>query len=209
MALLLLLLAKSIALGLAIAAPLGPIGTLCINRTIERGFWAGFAGGFGTALADATYAGLAAAGFAAFAGFVDAVDVPLRIVGGLFMLWLGWRGLRAPARSVGAARVEARDLVGTFAATYLLTLANPATIFSFVAIFAGLGLAEGTGGVGFAVVVAGVFAGSLLWWLFLSGTVAVLRHRLPEAFARWAALVSGLVLVAFGLWAIGSLARFF
>ena len=164
--------------------------------------------GFGTALADATYAALAAAGFAAFTSVLSMVDVPLKVVGGLFMLWLGWRGMRAPAVTARAARVDARDLLGTFAATYLLTLANPATIFSFVAIFAGFGLAEGANPVGFALVVAGVFVGSLLWWLALSGTVATIRHKLPERFARVVAIVSGLVLVAFGLVALGSILPF-
>lgn len=85
------LILKSIVLGLAVAAPLGPIGALCINRTLERGFWAGVAGGFGTALADAVYASLAALGFSAFAATLATIDTPLKIIGGLFMVWLGWK----------------------------------------------------------------------------------------------------------------------
>lgn len=203
---LLVLAAKAVLLGVAIAAPLGPIGTLCINRTVERGFWGGFSGGLGTALADATYAGLAAAGFAAFSGFLGAVDAPLRLVGGLFVIWLGWRGLRPRPGKVAAARVAARDLLGTLTATYLLTLANPATILSFAAIFAGLGLVDADDRVGLMVVVVGVFAGSLMWWLALSATVAVLRHKLPDDFSRWIARLSGGLLVAFGAMAILSLA---
>ena len=165
----LLLFAKSIALGLAIAAPLGPIGVLCINRTLEKGFWAGMAGGLGTALADASYATLAAAGFAAFSAMLQVVDLPLRLIGGGFMIYLGIIGLRAPVAKKAAA-VGARDLIGTVSATFLLTIANPATILSFAAIFAGLGLANQPG-FDAALVVAGVFTGSLMWWLFLSGTV--------------------------------------
>lgn len=74
------LFAKSVLLGLAIAAPLGPIGALCINRTLERGFAAGVAGGLGTALADACYAALAAIGFAAFAGFLSGIDIDRKSV---------------------------------------------------------------------------------------------------------------------------------
>lgn len=194
---------KSVLLGLAIAAPLGPIGVLCVNRTLERGFWAGMAGGLGTALADASYAALAGAGFAVFAAFLAMIDTPLKLFGGLFMIVLGARGLWAvPAKR--AAAVGARDLFGTVAATYVLTIANPATILSFAAIFAGLGLVTAHDGLGIAQVIFGVFAGSLLWWAFLSGLVAALHHRLPAGFARGSAIVSGLVLIGFGLFAVSS-----
>lgn len=196
---------KSLVLGVAIAAPLGPIGALCISRTLERGFWAGLAGGLGTALADAAYALLAAAGFAAFSSALARIDMPLKLGGGLFLLWLGWRSFRsAPARQ--AARVGARDLIGTIAATFALTIANPMTILSFAAIFAGLGLAQAEGAGSALPVVAGVFSGSLIWWAALSGGVALAHRRLPESFAHRVAQVSGLVLIGFGLWAIGSLA---
>lgn len=194
---------KSLFLGLAIAAPLGPIGALCINRTLERGFVAGVAGGLGTALADAVYAALAAFGFAAFSNILGVIDTPLRLVGGVFMLWLGWKSMRpAPPRKV--AKVSARDLIGTTAATFLLTITNPMTILSFAAIFAGLGLASGTGAATAVLVVCGVFVGSMLWWCILSGGVALARHRLPDAFAMWVSRLSGVILIAFGLWAVGS-----
>ena len=194
---------KSILLGLAIAAPLGPIGALCINRTLERGFLAGLAGGLGTALADGTYATLAAAGFAAFSDVLARIDIPLRLAGGAFMLWLGWKSMTpGPARK--AATVSARDLVSTTAATYLLTIANPATILSFAALFAGLGLVSASGYSEALPVVAGVFAGSMLWWCILSGGVALMRHRLPKGLTLWVSRLSGIILVGFGLWALGS-----
>lgn len=198
-----LLFAKSLILGLAIAAPLGPIGALCISRTLERGFWAGVAGGLGTALADATYAMLAAAGFAAFATLLSTLSVPLGLVGGLFMLWLGWRGL-APRPIAAASEVGARDLVHTTTATFLLTLANPTTILSFAAIFAGLGLAATGDGRNAAIVVAGVFLGSLAWWFVLSGGVALARARLPDSLTAWTSRMSGIVLIGFGLAALAS-----
>ncbi|MCV9910395.1 LysE family translocator [Brucella sp. HL-2] len=198
-----LLFIKSLFLGLAIAAPLGPIGALCINRTLERGFVAGVAGGLGTALADGVYAALAALGFAAFSNVLGMIDMPLRLVGGAFMLWLGWKSMRpSPPRT--AAKISARDLIGTTAATFLLTITNPMTILSFAALFAGLGLASGTGPADAILVVSGVFVGSMLWWSVLSGGVALARHRLPETFAGWVSRLSGVVLIAFGLWAIGS-----
>ncbi|WP_116653343.1 LysE family translocator [Pelagibacterium sediminicola] len=195
-----MLFVKSLFLGLAIAAPLGPIGALCINRTLERGFAAGVAGGLGTALADGVYAALAALGFAAFSNVLGMIDTPLRLVGGAFMLWLGWKSMTPkPPRS--AATISARDLLDTTVATFLLTITNPMTILSFAALFAGLGLASATGGINAALVVAGVFTGSVLWWAFLSGGVALARHRVPETFAIWTSRLSGIVLIGFGLWA--------
>ena len=135
-----LLFAKGLLLGLAIAAPLGPIGALCISRTLERGFWAGVAGGLGTALADATYAMMAAAGFAAFAKFLSTLSIPLGLVGGAFMLWLGWRGL-SPQPVAAPAEIGARDLLHNTTSTVQLTMANPSTMLSFAAIFAVLVLA--------------------------------------------------------------------
>lgn len=192
---------KSVLLGLAVAAPLGPIGALCINRTLERGFVAGAAGGLGTALADGVYATLAAMGFAAFSGVLAQIDTPLRLIGGAFMLWLGWKSL-TPKPPRAAASVSARDLLGTTAATFLLTITNPMTILSFAALFAGLGLASAAGLAGAWPVVAGVFAGSMLWWGALSGGVALVHHRLPEGFTIWVSRLSGAVLIGFGLWAV-------
>ncbi len=196
---------KSFILGLAIAAPLGPIGALCINRTLERGFWAGMVGGLGTALADALYATLAALGFAAFAALLSHVDGPMRLVGGMFMIWLGWRSMR-PKPAPKAARIGAGDLLGTLLATFMLTLTSPLTIVSFTAIFAGLGLANDARDGGAVMVVAGIFLGSLCWWALLSGGVALAHKRLPAGFAGWVARLSGLVLIGFGVLAISSLA---
>lgn len=194
---------KGIALGLAVAAPLGPIGALCINRTLQRGFWAGVAGGLGTALADGCYAILAAAGFAMFSAVFATISLPLGLAGGLFMLWLGFQSLR----SGGAAKAAApdsgmTDLLKVTATTFVLTLSNPATILSFAAIFAGLGLA--TQGSAALVTTAGVFTGSLFWWFFLCGTVTLLKQRLPESFALWVCRMSGAILIAFGIFAIAS-----
>ncbi|RWX74779.1 LysE family translocator [Neorhizobium lilium] len=198
-----LLFGKSLLLGLVVAAPLGPIGALCINRTLERGFWAGVAGGLGTALADAIYASFAAIGFSAFAARLSMIDAPLKLIGGLFMLWLGWKSMRPkPPRAV--AQVGARDLLGTIATTFLLTITNPMTILAFAAMFAGLGLADAPGAINATIVVAGVFLGSLLWWFLLSGSVTFARRRLPEGFALWVSRLSGVILIGFGLYALGS-----
>lgn len=188
---------KSLLLGVAVAAPLGPIGALCISRTLDRGFWFGVSGGFGTAVADALFAGLAAFGFATFAAFLGLVDTPLRIGGGLFMLWLGWRNLR-PLETSPAANAARGDLVGTVATTFVLTMTNPMTILTFAALFAGLGLASDPSFGAASIVVIGVFSGSLAWWFILSGGVAIARRRLPPWFSKRVSQASGIILIGFG-----------
>lgn len=197
----LVLFGTAVAMGLAIAAPLGPIGALCIERTLRGGFRAGMAGGLGTALADALFAALAAAGFASFAATVALIERPLGLIGGAFLIWLGLRALRpAPPQTVAAKAPP--GALSVMATTFGLTLANPATILSFAAIFAGLGLARTAGPAEAVAVVAGIFTGSLLWWALLSGSVALLRHRLPPGFARATGLASGAVMLGFGIWAL-------
>jgi putative LysE/RhtB family amino acid efflux pump len=154
----LLLFLKCALLGVIINAPLGPIGMLCINRTLDRGFLAGFSCGLGTAVGDASYALVAVTGVAAFNETLSMATLPLAFCGGLLLLWLGYRGLTT-------------NLSATVAATFLLTISNPATILSIVALFAGFGLLDETSRLGSAVVVGGVFAGSLGWWFCLSGVV--------------------------------------
>jgi len=197
----LVLFGTAMAMGLAIAAPLGPIGALCIERTLRGGFRAGMAGGLGTALADALFAALAATGFASFAATVALIERPLGLIGGAFLIWLGIRALRPPPPQTVAAKAPP-GVLAVMATTFGLTLANPATILSFAAIFAGLGLARTAGPAEAVAVVAGIFTGSLLWWALLSGTVALLRHRLPPGFARATALASGAVMLGFGIWAL-------
>lgn len=202
----LVLFGKGLFIGLAIAAPIGPMGALCIQRTLARGFWAGVAGGLGTALADLTFATGAALGFAVFQDLVERIAVPLGLIGGAFLMGLAWNGWpRGHGGEAVAAKIpEARGLWRTILVTYGLTITNPPTILLFAAIFAGLGLAQSGSGLAIVALVLGVFLGSIGWWAFLSGLVAALHHRLPPAFALWTARVSSLTMAGFGLWAFAS-----
>lgn len=192
-------------LGFAIAAPVGPIGVLCIRRTLAHGRATGFFTGLGAATADGIYGGIAAFGLAAVATFLATQQMWIRLVGAVFLIWLGWRTLRAqPAKT--AASAVSTGWTGAWASTVLLTLSNPATIFSFAAAFAGLGLAGTYGGYGSAALTTlGVFCGSAFWWLLLSSGVNMLRSRLTTHALRWVNRLSGGILVAFGLAAALSL----
>jgi putative LysE/RhtB family amino acid efflux pump len=193
---------KAALLGIIITAPPGAIGTLCINRALERGFWPAFSVGLGTALGDASYALVAAAGLAMFAKALAAVTIPFAIGGGFLLLWLGWK--RLSSGPVEAANISARDFLRTTVATFLLTISNPATILSFGALFAGFGLAQETGVPSAIAILAGVFAGSLAWWFALSGIVSLARNHLSGRFTATFGRVTGYLLIFFGVVALGS-----
>ncbi len=190
---------RGLAIGVAVAAPVGPIGVLCINRTLTAGFAAGLVTGLGAATADAAYGAVAAFGLTALAGAVSAAGDGLRLGGGLFLLVLGVRALRKAPPAPQAAQAGATGRVGGYLTSVVLTLVNPATILSFAAIFAGLGLAETGGFANAAALVAGVFLGSAAWWLFLSAAGAVARRRLPPTALAWINRLSGLIFAGFGL----------
>ncbi|HEX6956560.1 MAG TPA: LysE family transporter [Ferrovibrio sp.] len=188
---------RGVLLGLAVAAPVGPIGVLCIQRSLSSGFWAGFSGGIGTAAADAVYAGLAAAGFAAFGSALESADGWLRWGGAAVVAWLGLRTILRPhakrAAAIAPAKHSLRLLIGTFA----LTISNPTTILSFAALFATMGLAEVVSPTARIAAVAGVFIGSLLWWAFLSGFLSIVRHSINDAGIVWINRIAGGVLIVF------------
>lgn len=195
---------KGMLLGFAIAAPVGPIGLLCIQRTLARGCWAGILSGLGAASADAVYGCVAGFGLAALANLLLAWQTELRLVGGFFLLYLSWQTWRT-SPAAGQAHVDAAraGLLGDYFSTLALTLTNPVTILAFLGIFTGLGLAEeGRDFVAAGALVLGVFAGSLLWWLVLAGGVGWLRGRLTSTMLGWINRASGVLIAGFGLWAL-------
>ena len=192
-------------IGLAIAAPVGPIGVLCIRRTLADGRPVGFVSGLGAASADAVYGSVAAFGLTAISGALIAYQFGLRLVGGLFLLVLGVRTFAAPVAE-RPATAGGRGLIGAYASTFALTLTNPMTILSFAAVFAGLGIvATGRDYREAALLVGGVFTGSATWWLALSLGVGALRMRLGPSAFRWVNRLSGAVIFAFGVAVLASL----
>jgi threonine/homoserine/homoserine lactone efflux protein len=201
------LLLKGYIIGLSIAAPVGPIGVLCIRRTLAEGRSAGLASGLGAATADAIYGCVAGFGLTFISGFLMGQQTWLRLIGGLFLCYLGTRALLTrPAERPAAA--SGIGLSGIYASTFFLTLTNPMTILAFAAIFAGLGLANASGDYASALLlVGGVFFGSASWWLLLSSGVNLFRERCGTSGLTWVNRVSGAVITAFGLVALAGAAR--
>ncbi len=198
------LLWRGVLIGFAIAAPVGPIGLLCIQRTLQDGRKFGFVSGLGAASADGIYGAIAGFGLTFVSGFLVAQQMWLALIGGLFLCYLGVRTfLSEPAAKAVYARRG--SLFKAYAATFLLTLTNPITILSFIAIFAGLGLAAAENNYLEAVsLVVGVFLGSVSWWLLLSGGVSLFRGAFTPARLRGVNVLAGVILMGFGLLAVGS-----
>lgn len=195
------LLVRGFALGFVIAAGVGPISLLVIRRTLAEGRVVGLASGFGVATADATYGGIAAFGLSAVTDvLVDGRRV-LGLVGGLFLLWLAWNAIRSRPTTEASVKERRGGLVGAYLSILGLTLANPMTILSFGAVFAGSGL-TGSNAAESALITLGVFAGSSAWWVVLTTGIAMLRSRVT---ARWLGAVNVISGLTIGFLAIVSI----
>lgn len=196
---------RGIAFGLAVAAPVGPIGVLCIRRTLTRGRAVGIASGLGAATADLTYGLVVALGLTAVVERLEDVQTPLRVVGGLVLIAIAASTWRAAPAVVGESVADARTLGKAYVSTFGLTLTNPATILTFVALFTSLGIAEAAGSTAESVLlVLGVGVGSALWWLMLASGVGWLRGRMSTQLLHRINMVSAVVLGGFGALAIFS-----
>jgi threonine/homoserine/homoserine lactone efflux protein len=190
---------RGLLIGFSIAAPVGPIGVLCIRRTLADGRLAGFLSGMGAASADMFYGAVAAFGLTAIRDVLLGQSNWLRLVGGIFLLYLGVKTfLSKPAEQ--AAESLRNGLFGAYLSTFFLTITNPVTILSFVAIFAGLRLAE-TGGnyTTASTMVLGVFLGSATWWFTLSFVVGLLRDRFNTTLKIWINRIAGVIIFSFGI----------
>jgi threonine/homoserine/homoserine lactone efflux protein len=196
------LLAKGVVLGFSVAAPVGPIGLICIQRTLTFGRRAGFISGLGAASADLICAGVMSLGLTAVLVMTGEFSWILQAAGGAYLFWLGlcvWRSIQAGEVSQ-ASDASMRKMFGS---VFFLTVINPLTWMSYAGAFAGLGGEVASqyylSGVAFMV---GVFAGSAAWWLLLSLVTERLRTRLHSGSLVWINRVSGAVIIGFGIWSL-------
>jgi threonine/homoserine/homoserine lactone efflux protein len=196
---------RGILIGFSIAAPVGPIAVLCIRRTLTQGRTYGLISGLGAATADAIYGCIAGFGLTFISSILINQQMWLRLIGGVFLCYLGARSfLSQPAEQATPDKGKSR--IGTYASTFFLTLTNPMTILSFAAIFAGVGVVRaGANYVSAMVLVLGVFFGSVLWWLILSGSISLFRAKFKSNWLRLVNQISGIIIFGFGVIVLVSL----
>ena len=194
---------RGFVLGFTIAAAVGPISLLVIRRTLAEGRLYGLVSGLGVATADATYGAIAAFGLGALTDALVNARQVLGLAGGAFLLWLAWQTIRSTPTEAATVTPGRRGYLGAYLSILGLTMANPMTILSFGALFAGLGVTRGATGDA-TLVVLGVLLGSTTWWVVLTTIVGTLRARVTPAWIRRINLVSGCLIGAFAIAAIAS-----
>lgn len=205
-----LLIGPGIAIGLIVAAPIGPVNLICIRRTLQFGFMNGFVSGLGAALGDGLFAVVTGFGLTAISQWIEGLSTALQVAGGTLLVFFGlYTYLSKPPKRLDpkteASDTRARTLVRAMASTFALTITNPATLLGFTAMFTGLGGLAGDDPSYFsaAFVVGGVILGSALWWLTLTSVVGLLHARIDDRIMLIINHGSGLMVAAFGLAVLG------
>ncbi len=194
---------KGVIIGFSIAAPVGPIGVLCVRRSLADGRQIGLAAGLGAATADSVYGAVAGFGLTAVSSFLVGQKLWLGLTGGIYLCYLGVATfLSRPAER--PAELRGGGLLSAYVSTLFLTLTNPMTILSFVAVFAAFGLGASPDYLGASALVGGVFIGSALWWILLTSGVALFRSRISPNWMSVVNRLSGGVIFAFGLYSLST-----
>lgn len=195
---------KGIFIGFAMAVPLGPIGIMCIRKTLTEGRLRGLIVGLGAATADLLYGCIAAFGLTIISDTLVSQRIWIRLVGGGLLLYIGVRTFRKiPADP--KIPINSSGILRTYLTAFLVTLTNPLTIFAFLAVFAALGLGSDLGNFSASALVAGVFIGSGLWFLSLSSGVILFRKKLDLVGLGWVNKIAGILIIISGVIVIASL----
>ncbi len=199
---------KGIVSGFIIAVPVGPVGILCIRRALADGRWAAFIAGIGAALADTIYGAVAAYGLTFISSFLITYEFPLKLVGGIFVTFLGVKTFRTRycAPSFEGNTRHSAGLIKDCLSTFFITLTNPGTLLGFMMVFPIIGaMASPSDTVHITLLVVGVFTGSTLWWLTLSAAAGAFRSKFEPHWLEIFNHIAGAVLVLFGIGILASL----
>jgi threonine/homoserine/homoserine lactone efflux protein len=191
---------KGIAVGIIIAVPVGPVGVLCVRRTIFAGRLAGLISGLGAATADAIFGFIAAFGLTFVSDWLIGYQYWLRVAGGCYLLFAGGGALLATPEAKPDSEPDAETLLRDYISTFALTLTNPITILAFLGIFSAVGLSGEAATLGrAAILVLGVWLGSLLWWIALSFGLGLLFRSFEPRHLVWINRGSGFILLLCGV----------
>ncbi|WP_109832856.1 LysE family translocator [Reichenbachiella versicolor] len=194
---------KGFILGFSVAAPIGPVGVLCINRTLNKGYDHGIATGMGAALVDLTYGLISAFGFAMVSSVLLEYEMGLKLFGACILLWLAIQTLNKKGVEVSKPVIGNKTLLMDGVSIYVMTITNPTPLLIYFSLFAGMGLSmEGTDYLTIGQFVFAVFLGSLIWWVILTTISYSFKNRLNDRVLRIVDVVSGSLLLGFGLWMV-------
>jgi threonine/homoserine/homoserine lactone efflux protein len=193
---------RGLVLGLMVAAPVGPIGLLCIRRTIHKGFLIGFTTGLGAAGADTIFGAFASFSVAVILDFMRHYDHPIRLLGGAFLLLVAWHTWHDPPRQPPQNKVSVTGALTSLLSGFIITMTNPVTMFAILAVVAAFGGLHNDRDA--VVIIAGIFGGSTLWWLLLSGGVWLLRGHFTEGRVMLINRITASALAVLALWAVVS-----
>jgi threonine/homoserine/homoserine lactone efflux protein len=193
-----------IVIGFSIAAPIGPVGILCIKRTLTEGRMVGFASGLGAATADLLYACIAGFGLTIISDILLGYQIWLHVIGGVFLICLGlWTLFSQPSGQPVSGNGD--GMIRAYSSTFFLTLTNPVTIILFAGFMAGFGAGSaGNDYLSTSMVVIGVFIGSMLWWAILAIGVSTVQNKVNSNVLRWVNRISGMIIAGFGIAALGN-----
>jgi threonine/homoserine/homoserine lactone efflux protein len=206
------LLVTGVIVGFLVAAPVGPVAVLCMQRTLLDGRFVGYATGLGAALGDTVFGGLAIFSVAAVEGFLLDNRTAIQLLGGLVLVGLGARTFlvrnsRNPADKVVEGPPDHETLLHALGSAFVITIVNPITILAFISIFAAIRVSETTDGLLSSwIVIGGVFVGAAAWWFLLVSIASVLRQRFTDKGLRWMNGISGILILGFGVYALLALA---
>lgn len=203
---------SAVFIGVSMAAPVGPIALVCLRTTLQSGWRHGYIAGLGVASADASYGLVGATGVQGVLQFFIQLKLPLGLLGAAFLLYLAWQFWHQEASQVKLKQDDKNSGSNTsyprsFFTLFMLTLSNPMTILSFISIFASINLRNTTAQSWQAslTMVAGIFAGSAFWWLFLCSLIASIKHRLDASHLKLLNRISAVCVAGFAIWQIGHL----
>ncbi len=190
---------KGLLIGAAVSAPVGPIGLLCINRSLTEGRLRGFVSGLGAATADMVFCIIAGFGFTFMSKFLEEQALGISLVGACGLVFLGFRIFFSKPAEKSCA-VNGGDMAHIYLSTFALTLINPSTVLFFVALFTSLGVTlSRLDYPSLTLLILGVIGGAVLWWFLVTGCVSLLHRRLTQGTIRWTNRISGTIVVALGL----------
>ncbi|MCK9641102.1 MAG: LysE family translocator [Prolixibacteraceae bacterium] len=194
------LLWKGVVTGLAVSIPLGPLGILCIQRTVNKNWKSGIFSGIGIATADTVYALVAGFGLSIIIDFIRAYELYFKLVGFFVLLLLGIYIFRSnPTKQIQDYKRRGSSHLQDFLTTFLVTLSNPLSVFVFMAIFTGYSIVlQFSRPLEALLTFGGIFIGGSLWWFIITGFANLFRHKLTISTLYWANKIIGLgvILVA-------------